>query len=880
VTIAALLRRAAAPFRRRTLDAELDAEVRSHIEMAVERYRSAGLSEPEARREALRAFGGIESSKEACRDQRGLPALEAVLQDFRFGLRGFRRNPVFTAVAALTLAVGVGATTAIVSAVNPILFAALPYPHPERIAAIVELRRDGSRGGGTFAMYRRFSEGARSLDGIAVARPWTPTITGGDRPERLAGQRVSADYFRVLGVSSAAGRNFNASDDRFRGPNVVILSDALWRKRFGSDPAILGRAIRLDDDPYTVVGVMPRAFENALDPSARLWAPLQYDPSLPPQGREWGHHLRTVARLRPDVGFRDASREVDALGRTLIAERHPETYDPETRFRAVPLRDELTRAVRPALLAVVGAVVLVLVIASVNVTNLLLARGVQRRGEFALRAALGAGRARLVRQLLTESVVLAVLGGAAGIVFAIFGVRALGALAPPELPRLGAIAVDRVVLFSGLAITALATLAFGAMPALQAGRSDAREDLSRGSARVAGGPRRARGALVVAEVSIALVLLVGSGLLLRSIQRLFAVPVGFVPSRLLTVEVQGSGSRFDDDARRRFFDRALDAVRRVPGVASASFTSQLPLSGDLDQYGASFEATASRPPATYGAFRYAVGPGYFETMEIPLLRGRRLDDHDRAGGPRAAVISESLAKLRFGAESPIGRTVRVGGGDDSAPFQIVGVVGDVKQVSLALTSAEAVYTTLAQWRWADTAMSFVIRARGDAAAIAPAVRDAVWSVDPDQPVVRIATMEDLVATSAAERRFVLILFEAFALAALALSAAGIYGVVSGGVAERVREIGVRAALGASRGDIVALVLRQGLSLTVLGIAIGLAISSLSSKAVEAMLFGVSRLDPVTHLAVVALLGAVAAAACGLPAWRAARVDPATTLRAE
>jgi len=880
VTIRALLRRAAAPFRRRRLDAELDAELRSHIEMAIERNRRAGLDEREARREALRAFGGIESSKEAVRDQRGLPALEAALQDLRFGLRSLRRNPVFAAVATLTLAIGVGATTAIVSAVNPILFAPLPYPRPGRVAAILELGRDDSRGGGTFALYRRFAEGARSLERIAVARPWTPTITGGDRAERLAGQRVSADYFRVLGIAPALGRNFTLSDDRFRGPDVAILSDALWRQRFGADSAILGRVIRLDDDAFTVVGVMPAAFENVLDPSARLWAPLQYDPSLPPQGREWGHHLRTIARLRPGAGFPEASRELDALGRALIAERRPETYDPETRFRASPLRDELTRAVRPALLAVLGAVVLVLAMASVNVTNLLLARGVQRRGEFALRAAIGAGRARLVRQLLTESVVLALLGGAAGIVLAVFGVRALRALAPAELPRAGAIAVDRVILFSGLAVTALATLAFGAMPALQAGRTDPREDLSRGSARVAGTPGRARGALVVAEVSIALVLLVGSGLLLQSIERLFAVPVGFDPSRLLTVEVQESGSRFDDDARRRFFDRALDAVRGVPGVASAAFTSQLPLSGDLDQYGASFEATASRPPATYGAFRYAVSPGYFETMGIPLRRGRTLDDRDRAGRPRAAVISESLARLRFGAESPIGRTVRVGGGDDSLPYEIVGIVGDVKQVSLALTSGEAVYTTLAQWRRADAAVSYVVRARGDAAALAPAVRQALWSVDPDQPVVRTATMDDLVAASAAERRFVLILFEAFALAALALSAAGIYGVVSGSVAERTREIGVRSALGASRRDIVALVLRQGLTLTALGVVIGLGVSLFASKAVAAMLFGISRLDPVTHLAVIALLGAVSAAACGIPAWRAARVDPATTLRAE
>ncbi|HET9793315.1 MAG TPA: ABC transporter permease [Thermoanaerobaculia bacterium] len=875
------LRRAAALFRRGPLDAEMDDELRSHIEMAVERNRAAGMTPENARREALRAFGGLERVKEMYRDQRSLPVVDAALQDLRFGLRGFRRNPVFAAVAVLTLAIGIGATTAILSAVNPILFAPLPYPRPGRIAAIEETGRDGSRGDGTFAMYRRFSERARSFEAIAVCRPWTPTVTGADPPQRLAGQRVSADYFRVLGVPPTLGRDFRAPDDRFHGPNVVILSDALWRRRFAGDRAILGRTIELDGDPYSVIGVMPNRFENVLSPSAELWAPLQYDPALPPQGREWGHHLRTVARLRPGTAVRRAGEEVDALGRALITERRPETYDPETRFRAVPLRDELTRGVRPALLAVIGAAALVLVIACVNVTNLLLARGVQRRGEFALRAALGAGRGRLIRQLLTEGVVLATAGGAAGTLLAAFGVRALAALGPPELPRVGAIEVDRFVLFSGLAITGLVAVAFGTIPALQAARSDPHRDLPKASGRVAGGRRRARSLLVVAEVAIALVLLVASGLLLRSIERLFAVPLGFDPSHLLTMQVQESGHRFDtDEARHRFFERALDEVRRVAGVESAALTSQLPLSGDRDQYGASFEATPTRPPETYGAFRYAVSPGYLETMRIPLRRGRPLDEHDGPDAPRVAVISESLAKLQFPGKSPIGGRLRIGGGDDSPPYTIVGVVGDVKQTSLALTSSEAVYTTPNQWRRADGAMSLVVRAHGDAAALAPAVRRAIWAVDRDQPIVRVATMDDLLAASAAERRFVLILFEAFALGALALSAAGIYGVLSGSVAERTREMGVRAALGASRRDILSLVLGQGMKLAGLGIAIGLAAAALSTRAIAALLFGVSRLDPVTHAGVIALLGAVSAIACGLPAWRAARVDPATTLRAE
>jgi putative ABC transport system permease protein len=468
-----------------------------------------------------------------------------------------------------------------------------------------------------------------------------------------------------------------------------------------------------------------------------------------------------------------------------------------------------------------------------------------------------------------------------GVAVSVLGVRALVALSPPGLPRAGAIRVDAMMFAFGLGITTVIGLAFGVFPALQAARNDPQQHLQHSSPRAAGGHSRTRGALVMAEVALALVLLVTSGLLLRSLERLFAVPMGFDSSHLLTMQVQETGHRFDrDDARFRFFARALDAVRQVPGVTAAAFTSQLPLSGDRDEYGALFDATPTRPAGRYPVFRYEVTAGYPETMGIPLLRGRSLDVRDDASAPLVALVSESVVKGWFHGADPIGQRLRIGGSPTAPPYTIVGVVGDVKQRSLALPEADAVYHTAPQGRWVDSVMSLVVRTRGDAAALAPAVREAIWSVDKDQPVVRIATMDGLLAATAAERRFALIIFEAFALAALVLAAAGIYGVLAGSVAERTREIGVRAALGASRVDILALVVRQGMTLTGLGIAIGLAGAVAASETIRTMLFGVSRLDPVTYVGVIVLLAGVSAIACSVPAWRAVRVDPASTLRAE
>jgi putative ABC transport system permease protein len=882
--IARLFKKLSLLVRREKFASELDEEMAFHREQAERELAEDGVDPEAAHYAVVKQFGNATRLKEDSVETVGF-GFESVLRDLRYAARQLRHNPGFTATAMLVLAIGVGATTAIFSAVNPILFKALPYPEASRVAMIWETRDKGAQMDVTFGSFHGVSERQRSFETLAVMKPWQPSIAGDAQPERFEGQRVSSEYFRVLGILPALGRGFETADDQYKGPNVAILSDRLWRRRFGADGSIVGRQVKLDDNLFTVVGVMPASFENVLAPTAEIWAPLQYNPALPLDSREWGHHLRMIGRLRDGVSLEQATSELDVILHTL-GQIYAKGYDgsggvPDA-FIVNSMQSDVTRGVKSALLAVLGAVMLVLVIACVNVTSLLLARGAQRRGEFAVRVALGASRGRLMRQLLLESLLLTALGGALGMLVAEGGVRALVALSPAGLPRVEAIRLDGVAFLFGLGIAMVIGLAVGMVPALQASRRDPQSELQQGSRRTAGGHHITRRVLVVSEVALALVLLVSAGLLLRSLQRLFAIDPGFDGSHMLTMQVQEYGHRYDKDAvRDRFFTQALDAVRQVPGVTEAAFTSQLPLSGDYESYGAEFE---SKPGENFGAaLRYAVSPQYFEAMRIPLRRGRLLEATDTTGAPLAVVVSESFAKAKLAGQDPIGKRIRVGpsiGHADQPWNTIVGVVGDVKQASLALDESEAFYTTRTQWPWVDNVQSLVVRTRGDAAALAPAIRSAIWSVDKDQPIVRVATMENLLAASEAERRFALILFAAFAIVALMLAGTGIYGVLAGSVAERTREIGVRAALGASRTDILTLVIRQGMLLAAIGIAIGLVGAAAASQAVASLLYGVSRLDPVTYVGVIVLLGGVALAACGVPAWRAAKVDPATTLRAE
>ena len=808
--------------------------------------------------------------------------MESVFQDIRYALRQLRKSPGFSCSAILILAVSIGGTTAIFSALNPILFEPLPYPHASRIMMIWYAEEDGTRIPQAFHTYRELVERSRSFDAVAVMKPWQPTMVGPEQPERIEGQQVSAGYFHALGVTPTIGRDFLPSDDVFNGPKLVIISNELWHRRFGGDKSIVGQQIRLDDQSFTVIGVMPSAFENVLAPSAEAWSPLQYNAGniTSTDTREWGHHLRMVGRLRAGVSQSQARNDLAWIVSTPVPEF------PRPRWVALAqglivdsLQDDVNRGVKPALLAVFGAVLLVLLIACVNVSNLVLARGAQRQGEIAVRAALGAAPPRLIRQMITESLLLALLGGALGIVVTQAGIRFLIALSPSGLPRVSAIRLDPTVFAFAFGVAVLIGLIVGLTPALQSSRRDLHDALQQSSQRTAGGHQLTRRVFVVAEVALALVLLVSAGLLLHSLKRLFAVSPGFEASGLLSMQVQTYGKKYEDDrVCHQFFEQALDAVRQVPGVTAAAFTSQLPLSGDSDQYGARFEGES--PDSGYPVYRYAVTPGYFSALTLPLKRGRLLDERDTTNTSPVILISESLAKHRFPNQNPIGKRVRVGGLATSPMFTIVGVVGDVKQISLALGETDAVYTTPEQWHWAEGTLSLVVRTRGDAAGFVSAIKNAIWSVDKEEPIVRVARMDDLLAASAAERHFVLILFQAFGWIALALAATGIYGVLSASVIERTREIGVRAALGAQRRGIVASVLRQGMALTGLGIGIGVMGAVAASQALASLLFGVSRLDPLTYVAAIAVLTTVAVIACGIPAWRAAKIDPMVALRYE
>jgi putative ABC transport system permease protein len=794
-----------------------------------------------------------------------------VITDLKHALRLLAKAPVFSLVAILTLALGIGANTAIFSAVKPTLFESLPYPQPDRVVSLLEMHGDGSHGAGTFGMYQGILERQHSLAAMAVFKPWRPTLTGPNEPERFEGQRVSASFFSVLGVAPLLGRDFQTVEDQLNGPNVAIISDGLWRRHFGADPAMIGRQVTLDDKLYTIIGVMPPAFDNVLAPAAELWTPLQYDMSL---GTAWGHHLRTVGRLQPGISLEHATREIDALAHVVLQERRPETYGPNMRFVIASLQDEVTRSIRPALVAIVGAVALLLVIAGVNVTNLLLARGAQRRSEFAVRAALGATRAQLIRQALIESLVLAFFGGAVGLVLAAFGVDALKALSPPGLPRAQAINLDRSIFLFAFGSSALVGVLVGLIPALHISRDNLQIDLQQSSSRIFGGHQWTRRALVVAEVALALMLLVSAGLLWRGLNHLFAINPGFNASGLLTMQVQASERRFNKETNDHFYAQALESVRHVPGVVSAAFTNQLPLSGDDDEYGVS---EGKDPKATYNAFRYAVSPGYFETIGLPLRRGRLLDAHDTAAAPLALVISESLARRMFPNQDPIGRQVHIGPTDQPS-FTIVGVVGDVKQASLAQSETDAVYSTQAQWYFPDNTMSLVARAQGDVTTLTPAIRRAIWAVNKDQPITRVATMERLLAATATERRFALILFEAFGLVALVLAVIGIYGVLSGSVTERTRELGIRLALGAQTTAVLKMVLWQGLKLGAAGVALGLFGALAVTRLLQSLLFGISATDPLTFAMSAFVLLSVALVACWLPALRATKIDPMVALR--
>ena len=875
-------------------DDEIDEEVRDFFERARADLVRQGWSPAEAARAVRRELGDMSRASEDLREYGWENAAEATVVDLKYALRRLRQSPTFALVAVLTLALGVGASTAIFSAVSPILLEPLPYPNANRIVMLSDRTDDGAALDTTYGTFIELRARSNAFDELAVAQRWNPALSGSGEPEYLIGDRVSAAYFRVLGVAPAIGRDFVPEDQAIGGPPLVVVTDAFAKRRFGGARGALEQGIRLDGVLHTVIGVMPPGFATVLTPGADVWSALQFRSEAPFQSGEWGHQLRMVGRLRAGASVESAQQEMSFVASNPIEDfPRPEWAALRNGLSLQSLQSSVTAGARGVLISVAGSVLLLLVLACANVTNLLLARGVTRRRELAVRAVLGAGRSRLVRQLLTEGLLLAAIGGAVGLGLAFVGVRVIVALAPADLPRIDAIRVDWWAFMFAFAVTAMIGIFVGLAPALRGARAG-KPDLNVG-ARAAGSLPVVRNGLVVVEVALALVLLIGAGLLLRSVERLYAATPGFEGSNLLTMQVVATSYGLEQQAdgyRRRsgaevqaLFESMLDAVRAVPGVVDAAFTTQLPLSGDRELWGVRFESdTNGSPYRTGGALRYGITPDYFRSMGIPLLEGRVLDAQDRPGAPEAIVLSESFAKRRFGDRSPIGQRLRIGpeiSATDREWDVVVGVVGDVKQDSMeALTPPDAVYVATGQWMGVDLVQSLVVRTNGDPAAFHPAIRKAIASASSIPAITRVATMDELIAASEAERHFALTVFGMFAAAALVLAALGLYGVIAGRVAERTREIGLRSALGATPQKILALVLRQGLALAALGVAIGVAGAIAATQGLGSLLYEVTAVDPLTYGAVIVLMLAVAAAASWLPAARAARVDPTAALRAE
>ncbi len=817
---------------------------------------------------------------------RGAPApdgggegwLAGMLRDLRQGTRIFSRAPLFSALVVLTFAIGLGATAAIFSVLNPVLLQGAPYPGADRLLLLWGKNRDGTSSNVGYLTFRDVQRQTRSLSQVAVMSYWTPVVSTADDAERLNGQRVTQQFFSTLGVTPALGRDFLPEEDHAATRNVVILSHGLWQRRFGGDSGIVGRSITLSDRSVTVIGVLPADYESLLAPQAELWAPLGYEETDPWACRDC-QHLRLIGRLREGVSPAVAGAELDRISAGMVA-ANPTSY-PATGFLTTPLNDYLTSGIRPALLATAGAVLLLLLLACVNVMNLFLGRAARRSSEFAVRTALGANTGRIVRQVVAESLLLSTAGGAVAVLLAVGAVRGLVALAPAQLPRLDRITVDLPVLGVTFLLALSAGLLAGLVPAFAARHPSFGRLIRQGGRTIAGAGQRLRSSLVVLEVALAVMLLAGAGLLVRSIGHLLAVEPGFQPTGLVTLELDPFGGRYDSVPEiTGFYQTVTERVGAIPGVTAVAATTQLPLSGDYDGWGVHLELRPNANPADDpSAFRYSVTPGYLAAMGIPLIRGRGLLPSDDANAPRVILINATMARRLFPTEDPLGQRIQIGGTD--GPWRtIVGVVGDVHHVSLDADGELQMYLPATQGTYAETRMVLVVRATGDAAALVPQVRQAIRAVDPRVPVATVATMTEQIRARSATGLFARAVFQVFGVVALLLAALGLYGVLATGVTERFREIGIRSALGASRGVLLGGVVGQALRLTVFGMVVGLGGALLLTGLLRSLLFGISPSDPVTFLAVGVVLVLVALVAASLPAWRAAGVDPVVVLREE
>jgi predicted permease len=857
-------------------------ELEFHREMLEEQHRRRGLLESDAARAARLELGGATQIREAWRDQRGIPAIEMLVHDLRYGVRMLGRTPGFTLAAVLTLTLGIGANAAIFTIVDGALLRPLPYASPDRLVTVGDQASDGSSSNVGYTTVLDWRARSRSFETIVMMRSWLPTLAVNGEAERVPAVRVSANYFDMLGVRPALGRTFTPDEDRPEQWRVVLLSDGLWRRRFGADPSIVGKTITMNDRAYRIVGVMPRDYEPILSARyyqpAQMWAPLGYDTSLAYACRSC-QHLHAFGRLRPGVTPAEASAELSAVRERMRAE-HPNDYAAGN-VAVVPLADAVAGSVRPALYVLSAAVAFVLLIACANVANLLLARSLGRRRELALRAALGAGRARIVRQLITESVLLSAIGAVGGVLLAIAAVEGLSGLAPVSLPRLDHISVDGRVLLFTTAVALATGLLCGIVPAFNGSSVDLLTSLSTDTRTSVGGSNRARATLVVVDLSLALVLLTGAGLMLRTMASLVRVDPGFDANRVVTMQLSLVGTAYAEDASVVAFQgRLLERVRTLPGVQAVALAGQIPFGANFDTWGFHIKGGMKPNPADDPSVqRYAVTPDYFRVMNIPMLAGRNITEMDTATSQPVMVVSATAAKSLWPGANAIGAQVRIGDHANGPWRTVVGIVGDVHHDDLTTPPDMAMYTP--QTQNTDSFLVLTVKsASSQSLALVPSMRGAVREIDPAIPVFDVATMKERLDRAAAPRLFVMRVLAGFAGVSLLLAAIGLYGVVSYTVAQRTREVGLRVALGARPSDIRHLVLSGGFALVAAGLLIGLVAALASTRFLGALLFGVRHTDPATFVSAAGLLTLVALVAHWVPLRRALAVDPTVALRHE
>ncbi|HEV8187224.1 MAG TPA: ABC transporter permease [Pyrinomonadaceae bacterium] len=873
-------------------EAEIVEELAQHLDDVYERSLKAGLSEAEAKRAALKELADTELQREMRRSQK--PASEApvagrgrtnvladFLHDLRYAIRQQRKNPAFTIVAVITLALGIGANTAIFSVVNTILLQPLPYKDPERLVLVWEenAKQGYPTDTPTAANFGDWRDQNQLFEGMAAMAPDSFNLTGSGDPERLEGRRVSASFFPLLGVDPHIGRAFTAAEDQPNSGHVVLLSYGLWQRRFGGDAGVVGKTLNLNGAGYTVVGVMPPRFQFPT-PDDEVWVPIAFTQEQAADRNS--HYLKVLGRLKPGVTLAQAQAEMSTIA-TRLQQQYPKT---NTDLGAVitPLHEQIVGDIKPALLILLGAVGLVLLIACANVANLLLARAAVRQKEIAVRVALGARRRRLIRQFLTESVLLSTLGGLVGLAIAYGGLVVLKSFIPENISQARAISIDYKVLGFTLLVSVATGLVFGLAPAIQAVRFNQIETLKEGGrdAATGGSGKRLRSLLVMAEVAISLVLLIGAGLLINSFLRLRNVDPGFRAENLLTMKIVLPEPKYEKwKMRSTFYSDLIQRVQSLPGVKSAAVTTNLPLYSQGNSIGVSIEGKPEPPPGQeLIVTTRIISNGYLDTMSIPLLKGRQLTDQDTDNSQNVAVVSETMARRFWPGEEVVGKRVSIGKVRSQEDWiQVIGVAKDVRQFELNDDPKPQMYLTYRQFGFFD-AQDLVVKTDVDPASMASAVRKAVWEIDKDQPISNIRTMETILAESIARQRFSMLLLAIFAGVALVLAAVGIYGVMSYSVAQRTHEIGIRMALGAQTMTVLKLAIGYGLKLVLAGIAIGLIAAFALTRVMSTLLFGVTATDPTTFALISLLLIAVAAIASYIPARRATRVNPIIALRYE